>query len=93
MGELRVLDEASVPFGAPVNGVLGLLQVVGGREQAPHDLVGHAQIGVLLIGALGIDLRLRDVVLLIVEMAQRAPGAGERGRQPDGRPEVPFRTL
>src|SRR2546426_764478 len=65
----------------------------GRTEQAPHHLVCHAQIGVLFVGALRVDLCLGDVVLLIIEMAQGAPGARERGCEPDRRPEIPFRVL
>src|SRR3989454_12470654 len=50
-------------------------------------------IGVLFVGALRVDLCLGDVVLLIIEMAQGAPGARERGCEPDRRPEIPFRVL
>ena len=61
-----------------------LLQVVRCSEQAPEDDVRIAEVRILFVGAPGRELCADDVVHLVVQAGEHAPGAGLRGIERGG---------
>src|SRR6266576_2460114 len=79
LGEPVIPGEARPALLAPPLGLSELLEVVGADERAPQHVARDREIGVLLVRFARRQNRRGYVLRLVIEVAERAEGPGERG--------------